>query len=128
MLFGEAGDDLLRGGKGADQIVGGAGDDTLWGGENGINDTTCDTFAFDRGCGSDRIADFEAGIDTIALSELLVGTGNDPMAALFDSDDGAVLDLTALNGQSGDSIVFVGLTLEDLTANDPATQSWTLIA
>lgn len=115
ILFGGADDDLLRGGKGSDEITGGAGNDELWGGENGVNDGTSDTFFFGIGSGSDSIADFEVGVDIVALSDLLVDEEDDVLSALSDSNEGAVLDLSAFNGQVGDSILFTGVTVEDLT-------------
>lgn len=115
ILFGDADDDLLRGGKGADEITGGAGNDVLWGGENGVNDQATDTFHFDIGSGSDSIADFEVGVDLIALSDLLVDESDDLLLALSDTSEGAVLDLSAFNGQTNDSILFTGITVEDLT-------------
>ncbi|WP_282604562.1 DUF4114 domain-containing protein [Pelagibius sp. Alg239-R121] len=118
VLFGGADDDLLRGGKGADEITGGTGDDILWGGENGINDQTTDTFYFTIGDGSDSIADFEVGMDLIALSDLLVDESDDLLSALSDTSEGAVLDLSAFNGQSGDSILFTSVTVDEL--NDEA--------
>ncbi|WP_422369087.1 DUF4114 domain-containing protein [Pelagibius sp.] len=128
VLFGGTDADLLRGGKGSDEIDGGSGDDTLWGGENGINDATTDRFSFGLDCGNDSIADFEAGIDVIALDALLVGEGSDPLAALFDTAEGAYLDLSALNGEAGEGILFAGVTIEDLTADDPTAQSWILVS
>lgn len=53
LLRGNGGDDLLEGRGGADTLTGGAG---------------ADCFVFARGCGSDLITDFSAGIDRIELS------------------------------------------------------------
>lgn len=63
-LLGGAQDDLLAGGKGKDMLTGGAGDDVLRGGAGK------DTFFFDGALdeGSDRIRDFDAAADTIAIS------------------------------------------------------------
>lgn len=62
-LKGGAGGDQLTGNRGADRLIGGSGDDALAG--NGGQDT----FVFDHGqSGDDRIADFNADKDTIAIS------------------------------------------------------------
>lgn len=63
-LIGGAQGDLLAGGKGKDSLTGGTGDDVLRGGKGK------DTFFFDGALdeGSDRIRDFDAAADTIAIS------------------------------------------------------------
>jgi len=89
-LFGRAGDDALDGGDGADTLFGGAGADTIEGGNgqdrldggagadrldgNGGDDVLygragADIFIFNSG--TDRIADFEQGIDRIILDPTL---------------------------------------------------------
>ncbi|MDY6940705.1 MAG: SGNH/GDSL hydrolase family protein [Cyanobacteriota bacterium] len=60
-LWGEAGDDLLDGGDGDDFLRGWAGDDTLVGGAD------ADTFVVEALPGTDTIADFASGEDTIEL-------------------------------------------------------------
>lgn len=73
-LIGDAGDDLLFGGADGDRLVGGTGNDTLTGGE-GDDDLTGgagrDVFVFDTGDGADQIMDYEAGVDSLMLSEAL---------------------------------------------------------
>lgn len=71
-LLGGVGNEVLRGDEGDDRLLGGAGADTLTGG-TGIDvlsgEAGADTFLFEApGAGRDRIADFEAGVDMIALS------------------------------------------------------------
>ncbi|CRL09481.1 Hemolysin, plasmid [Phaeobacter italicus] len=61
-LFGGHGSDVLRGGAGADRINGGTGDDTMYGGAG------ADVFVFNRGDHTDRIVDFEVGVDRIRLN------------------------------------------------------------
>jgi hypothetical protein len=61
-LSGGAGDDMLNGGAGPDRLNGGAGDDTLLGAGG------ADSFVFAAGSGSDRIRDFEDGLDRIDLT------------------------------------------------------------
>lgn len=62
-LFGGDGDDRLSGNGGRDHLDGGAGDDILRGGGGR------DTFVFATGSGHDRIADFQLGIDIIAIGD-----------------------------------------------------------
>ncbi|SFT43734.1 M10 family metallopeptidase C-terminal domain-containing protein [Sedimentitalea nanhaiensis] len=69
-LGGNGGDDNLRGGPGQDQIIGGHGHDRLWGG------TGADVFVFRAvadsaaDAPSDRILNFEPGVDRIDLSQM----------------------------------------------------------
>ncbi|MCG3863749.1 M10 family metallopeptidase C-terminal domain-containing protein, partial [Photobacterium sp. Ph5] len=78
-LYGGDGDDELVGGLGSDILVGGAGDDILWGGDQGGHgDGVKDTFLWsesDFGTANapatDKIMDFEVGIDTISLGDSL---------------------------------------------------------
>ncbi len=60
-IAGGAGDDLLRGGGGDDVLVGGPGNDALAGGGGR------DRFVFREGHGTDTVAGFESGVDTIRL-------------------------------------------------------------
>ena len=62
-LWGEAGDDLLDGGAGDDFILGWKGDDTIRGGSGH------DTFVFAPNHGTDTIADFTVGEDSIGLKD-----------------------------------------------------------
>ncbi|MGE4326775.1 MAG: calcium-binding protein [Pseudodonghicola sp.] len=85
ILFGGAGDDRLIGRRGADRLFGGDGDDRLSGNGNrdyldgGAGDDILrggggrDTFVFATGAGHDRIADFQLGIDTIAIGDGAAG-------------------------------------------------------
>lgn len=71
-LFGERGNDLLRGGTGHDTLIGGPGNDTLTGGAG--NDwlsggAGADHFVFRPGFGRDVIASFDHGDDRIVFSE-----------------------------------------------------------
>ncbi|MEW5963364.1 MAG: right-handed parallel beta-helix repeat-containing protein [Pseudomonadota bacterium] len=63
-IYGEAGSDTIYGDGGNDRIDGGTGDDILRGGAGR------DTFVFATGCGSDRIIDFEDGLDKIDLTHI----------------------------------------------------------
>lgn len=78
VLFGAAGDDLLRGDAGDDFLDGGEGDDTLDGG-TGTNALTGgagrDVFVFGVFDGAtDRVTDFEAGVDLIDIRALVDAT------------------------------------------------------
>ncbi len=72
---GGTGDDRLFGDWGEDTIFGGAGDNLLWGGNgNPAGDDLSDVFIFKSAAnggsnGTDRIVDFEDGIDLLDLSE-----------------------------------------------------------
>ncbi len=66
-LFGGSGDDLIFGGGGQDVLAGGAGDDVLYGGG------MADEFIFTEG--SDRIVQFEGGVDSLSLDTGLWGGG-----------------------------------------------------
>lgn len=57
-----AGNATLRGGAGDDRLVAGRGETQMWGGPG------ADLFVFRPGGGTDRIQDFEPGIDRIDLS------------------------------------------------------------
>ena len=65
-LFGEAGDDELWGNYGDDLLRGGLGNDRLKGDVNGGGS---DTFVLAAGKGTDTIADFEVGTDSIGLAD-----------------------------------------------------------
>lgn len=70
-LFGNDGDDTLRGGAGIDTLVGGFGDDELEGGAAAdvlTGDWGADRFLFSATSGSDRVTDFEDGIDRIQIA------------------------------------------------------------
>ncbi|MFK7752794.1 MAG: NosD domain-containing protein [Sedimentitalea sp.] len=99
-LRGDAGSDKLRGGQGADRLNGGTGDDHLNGGAG------TDVFVFGENSGADRIADFQAGFDTIEISGHAGG-----FASLTIQHYGAALRIAHDNG----TIVLAdlaGLTLE----------------
>ena len=105
-LFGDAGDDTVIGGNAADTIEGGSGDDFLTGNDG------ADVFIFrDNRTGDDIITDFDPSEDVVQL----VGfdASFDPLAELSATAQGAELDL----GQ-GDSVLFLGRTVAEFSAND----------
>ena len=63
VLSGGSGDDVLNGNLDNDTLIGGAGNDFILGGDG------ADVFVFVQGDGFDQIADFEAGTDSINLSD-----------------------------------------------------------
>ncbi len=115
VLFGDAGNDLLNGGAGADELHGGSGNDGFYGGGaddriygdagvdtifgDGGNDRIdggtgndvlrggagSDTFVFQWASGSDRILDFEAGIDRLDFSQLATVTSLDDLEIITSS-------------------------------------------
>lgn len=97
-LFGEQGSDRLEGGVGNDLLVGGQGDDWLVGGDG------ADLFVFAKSGGSDTIADFETGVDS-----LLFGEGQGPGLSVsgdYNADGTADLFLS-LSG--GGSVILLGV-------------------
>lgn len=63
ILDGSSGNDVLKGGSGQDVLIAGTGNDKLWGGAD------ADMFIFNEdNVGTDRIKDFEDGVDQIDLS------------------------------------------------------------
>lgn len=67
ILEGGDGNDILYGEGGNDILIGGNGNDILYGG------TGSDTFVFDSFIGVDTVKDFERGLDTLNLTDLLDG-------------------------------------------------------
>lgn len=70
-LTGGAADDLLHGGAGADVLSGGAGDDILFDGEGADSlrgGAGSDIFVFASDGATDRVEDFEPGVDRLDLS------------------------------------------------------------
>jgi Ca2+-binding RTX toxin-like protein len=72
-LFGDAGKDHIRGSAGADKIHGGSGSDTLTG--NSGSDTFYFETKLDADKNVDKITDFDAGKDTLALSDKIFDVG-----------------------------------------------------
>ena len=84
-LFGRGGSDVLLGGVGYDTLNGGAGRDWLEGGtENDVltGGRGRDTFVFSGG--SDRITDFQSGIDTIEIDAAALGLSGASLADVLD--------------------------------------------
>lgn len=107
-IFGNSGDNVLIGGFGDDVIVGGRGDDILYGGFD------TDQFYFSKGCGHDRVVDFEAGDEEIHLSGFRGATGfADMMANHVSEVDG---DVWITYGK--DVIMLSDVTISELKGGD----------
>lgn len=106
-LIGAAGRDRLDGGTGNDALAGGAGDDRLVGGagrDSLSGGVGADVFAFTRGSGVDRVADFEPGVDRLDFS---AHASVDAIADLRFQRSGA--DVSVSDGAGG------GVVIEDAT-------------
>jgi Ca2+-binding RTX toxin-like protein len=91
--------------------------DEIFTGGNGA-----DIFEFRDGSGIDRISDFKADEDKVEIlanvNNLSISTGAGFLGKVNDTSDGALLDLgTDVNGDAH-SILLVGISKEDLSADD----------
>jgi Ca2+-binding RTX toxin-like protein len=89
-IIGNAGADILTGGAGNDTIFGGSGADRLNGGPGGNDvllggglDGSVDVFVFEDGTGTDRVNDFENGVDLIDVTGIAGVTGYDDVTVTF---------------------------------------------
>jgi Ca2+-binding RTX toxin-like protein len=104
-LNGGAGNDNLDGGAGRDYLAGGAGNDTLTGGAGG------DCFDFRGIFGSDRITDYQDGLDRLRLIDTVAHT----VADLTISGNGT-MDVIVSAGAS--AVHIHGSAAITLTADD----------
>jgi Ca2+-binding RTX toxin-like protein len=103
-IVGGYGDDTMWGLRGTDVLEGGAGDDMMYGGLD------ADTFIFDVGSGSDEIADFEYGVDTLELNSDL-WNGMDLMALHVINNFTSFVDgNTVFSFYGGEEIILSGVT------------------
>jgi Ca2+-binding RTX toxin-like protein len=100
-LSGSTGDDRLYGRDGADFLSGGAGSDRLIGG------TGADTFQFRSTWGSDKVVDFQDGIDRLDLRSTGLTFANLSITASDADHDGRVDDTVIHAG--GQSIALLDL-------------------
>lgn len=110
------GDDVLRGGSGADRLFGGRGDDILDG--NAGDDVLtggrgADQFVFFAGSGTDRVRDFEQGVDVIDLRPMGLEGFADIADGIVDGPNGARIVL-----ENGDALILTGIDAAALTADD----------
>lgn len=131
-LFGGNGDDVLFGGAQVDQLIGGRGEDSLSGGggtdtiDGGFGDdvltggTLTDTFVMRAGGGSDRITDFEDGVDRIDLRPF--GYRPIDFATVIEpnlSEAGGSTTLLDLSAIGGNGVLQIeGLSFSDADASD----------
>ena len=109
------GNDMLYGGLGNDTLLGGAGDDFLWG--EGGNDILTgglgvDRFAFDANNGSDRVTDFQDGVDRIVIR-----SGAESFGQVNVTYDPGNLANTVLTF-GGTTVTLVGVSYWNITASD----------
>lgn len=104
-LFGDRGNDAVIGGNADDIIDGGRGDDVLTGNDG------ADTFVFRRNSGDDLVTDFDPSEDVAQLAGF--DADFDPLEALSAQALGTELDLG-----NGNSVLFLGRTLAEFSAND----------
>ncbi len=116
-LLGDAGDNVIEGGRGIDRLVGRDGADTLIGGAQNDNLTGgagADVFVLGVGDGADIIVDWEDGLDRIDISAFGLATFADVLAHATDLPIGAVrLDLGG-----GNMIQINGFSTANLDATD----------
>ena len=109
-IFGRDGDDTLMGGAGADTLYGGAGADRLDGGTGQdllIGGAGADTFVFNNG--TDRIADFEQGVDHILLDPAL-WTGLTSAADVWFYYGDVVDTRATIDFENGNVLIIDGVT------------------
>jgi 5'-nucleotidase / UDP-sugar diphosphatase len=100
VMLGLSGDDLLRGGDGNDLLNGGLGSDRLIGGAGQ------DRFVLAADSGSDAIADFEVGVDRLALSgglrfdQLAIAQGSGGTLISLTSSGQLLASLTGIQASS----------------------------
>lgn len=126
LLIGLAGNNALLGGEGSDVVIGGIGNDRLFGndGDDYLVGTTGNDFYF-GGSGSDyfiftrlfdsqentdRIVDFELGIDTVVLLNVA-----DNFQQLTFNQTGPTVELQLADNQT---LIFNNTNVNDLSAND----------
>lgn len=107
-LIGRGGADRLEGGDGNDYLQGGAGDDVLIGGSGG------DVFDISRGAGAgtDSIADFTDGVDTLDLTGYGFTSANEALQHF--TQDGA----NVVFSFAGATAILQTFSLADLDGSD----------
>ncbi|MFE3836315.1 hypothetical protein [Pseudogemmobacter sonorensis] len=123
LVYGGSGNDFLAGGPGHDTIYGGPGDDRINGGPG--NDVVyggagADIFIFAEATpgDTDRIMDFENGIDRIRLGGLAGATAHDRFAALSIQDISYAGDRGAMIQYGGQRIFLPGISASLLDVSD----------
>ena len=112
VIYGHGGDDLLKGEGGTDRLFGGAGNDSLHGGAgrdvlHGGDGADC--FVFAQNAGSDRIVDFQSGLDLIHFAQAGLG---------FDDLRMTQVGAGVMLAYGRNTLVIEGARLADLDAAD----------
>ncbi|WP_298967366.1 hypothetical protein [uncultured Methylobacterium sp.] len=114
-LTGGAGQDTLIGGAGFDRLFGGAGSDLL-AGQSGNDELAgggeSDLFYFNLNGGQDIIADFQNGVDRIALGSDITNIN------LFTFQGHAALQLMAGSSASSTYVLLQGVTAAQIDSSD----------
>lgn len=114
VLNGGGSTDWLYGGKGSDRLNGGAGDDFLIGGDGTGADGAIDFYEFSDNWGTDRIYEFDDGIDIIDMTQVS-GLNSFSQLTITDVTGGAAI---TYGGSPGSVIYVIGITASQLTAAD----------
>uniref|UniRef100_UPI0035672C08 DUF5801 repeats-in-toxin domain-containing protein n=1 Tax=Pseudomonas sp. TaxID=306 RepID=UPI0035672C08 len=115
-LFGYGGNDTLIGGSGDDILLGGLGNDTLTGGAG------ADIFRWQAGeTGHDVVTDFELGVDSLDLSDLLVGEEVNPLDQYLNFSFSITATTIEASAEAGGSVVQT-IELQDVTEADLIAQ------
>ena len=107
VLVGGSSTDLLMGGSGNDTLNGGTGKDTLTGGAD------ADVFIFGQGGGTDRVTDFESGLDRMDVSDHGLANLADVLAISTDTSTGLRIQFSASERVLVDGIAKADLTMDD---------------
>ena len=113
---GGGGDDLVNGGGGNDRVIGGNGVDTLDGGSGSDRyngGLGADTLIFEVDGVSDKINDFEDGLDLIDVSAFGIGD----IDAIIETGSQVGLD-AVIDFGGGDTIVIEDTQLSQIGADD----------
>ena len=123
-LFGYGGNDTLLGGDSDDILLGGLGDDTLTGG-GGAN-----IFRWQAGeTGHDVVTDFELGVDSLDLSDLLVGEEVNFLEQYLSFSFSVTATTIEARAEAGGSVVqTIELQGVDLAVNYGSSDAGTIIA
>jgi Ca2+-binding RTX toxin-like protein len=110
------GNDVVIGGNAADTIEGGGGNDFLTGNDGADTFVFRGNLAVDQGFGHATITDFDPSEDVV---QLIIGLESfDPLAALRDTPQGAILEVGGGLGGTNSSVLFLGRIAAEFGAED----------